>query len=136
MVILIVQKTVLFVYLLIVKKAKLFSSLLISFYFFVVYFEPSCLYLNLAIFLIARLNRCYEPRDTVQENLNHVTFSIARLNRRHEPRGTVQEHLNLAIFSITRLTSPCIFEPCASKANCLFNFFQLIFSRGKIKLVF
>ena len=85
------------------KKSVTFLSSSISFVLFFVYFEPSCTYLNLAIFSIVRLNRCHEPRGTVQEQLNRTIFSIARLNRCHELRGTVQEHLNLTIFSIVRL---------------------------------
>ena len=60
-------------------------------------------YLNLAIFLIARLNCWHEPRHMVQEPLNRAINSIARLNRCHEPHGGVQEHLNRAIFSIAML---------------------------------
>ena len=76
---------------------------IVDFFYFVVYFEPPCTYLNRALFFIARLNCWHKPLGAVQDHLNRAIFSIARLNCFHEPHGAVQEYLNRIIFSIKRL---------------------------------
>ena len=132
MVMLLVQRAVLFVYILILKRAKTFSSSSIS--FFIVFFS------------IERLKRLYEPHGADQEHSNRAIFSTKSFKRWYEPLNAVQMRLNCAIIWIARLNLTIKFWnkrasffqrifscwKCFSrgKSNVFFNFFYMIAERS------
>ena len=75
-------------------------------FFFVVYFEQSCTYLNLSIFSNARLNRWYEPCRVVQ-------------TAQHGSKG-----FRIVLYiQLQGWTSLCSFEP---REQAFFNWFLVL----------